>query len=154
MNNTEKTSNMNNTEKTSKEKRETLRFGCKILANVVKIDGMQNFVERAKIIDFSQNGLRLSVNFVAPNPGAKIELKLFLHKKQHNAKVIGEIVWHKYVYNQLEIGVKIIQMENQAMGDILSWVLARSIERQNRKKILHYEVFHKRTNNITQPSSH
>jgi hypothetical protein len=145
---------MNNTEKTSKEKRETLRFGCKILANVVKIDGMQNFVERAKIIDFSQNGLRLSVNFVAPNPGAKIELKLFLHKKQHNAKVIGEIVWRKYVYNQLEIGVKIIQMENQAMGDILSWVLARSIERQNRKKILHYEVFHKRTNNISQLSSH
>ena len=154
MNNTEKTSNMNNTEKTSKEKRETLRFGCKILANVVKIDGMQNFVERAKIIDFSQNGLRLSVNFVAPNPGAKIELKLFLHKKQHNAKVIGEIVWRKYVCNQLEIGVKIIHMENQAMGDILSWVLARWKEKKNKKKEIHYDVHYNGTNDTTKPSTH
>lgn len=145
---------MNNTEKTSTEKREALRFGCKILAKVVKIDGMQNFVERVKIIDFSQNGFRLRVNFVAPNPGARIELKLFLHKKQYNAKVIGEIIWHKYVDNQLEIGVKIIHIENQAMGDILSWLLARSIERQNRKKVLYYEVYHKGTNDTTHPSSH
>lgn len=145
---------MINTEKTNMEKREALRFGCKILAKVVRIDGMQNFIERVKIIDFSQNGFRLRVNFVAPNPGAKIELKLFLHKKQYNAKVIGEIVWRKYVDNQLEIGVRILHIENQAMGDILSWVLARSIERHNRKKILHYEVYHKGTNGTNHPSSH
>lgn len=145
---------MINTEKTNGEKRRALRFGCKILAKVVKIDGMQNFVERVKIIDFSQNGFRLRVNFVAPNPGARIELKLFLHKKQYNATVIGEIIWRKYVDDQLEIGVKIIHIENQAMGDILSWVLARSIERQNRKKILYYEVYHKSTNDTTYPSSH
>ncbi len=145
---------MINTEKTNREKRGALRFGCKILAKVVRIDGMQNFVERVKIIDFSQNGFRLRVNFVAPNPGARIELKLFLHKKQYNATVIGEIIWRKYVDDQLEIGVKIIHIENQAMGDILSWVLARSIERQNRKKILYYEVYHKGTNGTTYPSSY
>lgn len=145
---------MINTEKTSEERRGALRFGCKISAKVVKIDGMQNFFERVKIIDFSQNGFRLSVNFIAPNPGARIELKLFLHKKQYNTRVIGEIVWRRYVDNQLEIGVRILHIENQAMGDILSWVLARSIERQNRKKILYYEVYHKGTNGTTHPSSH
>ena len=145
--------NMINTEKTS-EKRRALRFGCKIHAKVVKIDGMQNFVEKVDIIDFSQNGFRLRVNFVAPNPGARIELKLFLHKKKYNAKVIGEIIWRQYVDNHLEIGVKILHIESQAMGDILSWVLARSIEKQNRQKELHYEVYYRSTNGISHPSSH
>ncbi len=145
---------MINTEKTSEEKRMALRFGCKIPAKVLKMDGMQNFVERVKIIDFSQNGFRISANIAAPNPGARIELKLFLHKKKYNAVVIGEIIWRKYVDNQLEIGVRIIHIESQAMGDILSWVLARSIERQNRKKELHYEVYYKGTNGTSHSSSH
>jgi len=145
---------MINSEITNEERRKALRFGCKIPAKVVKIDGMQNFVERVKIIDFSQNGLRLNVNFVSPNPGARIELTLFLHKKKYHTKVIGEIVWHKHIDNQLEIGVKIIHMENQAMGDILSWVLALFIEKENRKKEIHYDVYYKGTNDTTQPSSH
>ena len=145
---------MINPEKTREERRRVLRFGCKIPAKVVKIDGMQNFVERVKIIDFSQNGLRLNVNFVSPNPGARIELTLFLHKKKYHTKVIGEIVWRKYIDNHLEIGVKIIHMENQAMGDILSWVLALFIEKENRKKEIHYDVYYKGTNDTTHPSSH
>ena len=145
---------MINTEKTSDEKRRALRFECKIPAKVLKMDGMQNFVERVKIIDFSQDGFRISANIAAPNPGARIELKLFLHKKKYNTIVIGEIIWRKYVDNQLEIGVRIIHIENQAMGDILSWVLARSIERQNRKKELHYEVYYKGTNGTSHSSSH
>jgi len=146
--------NMINSEKTNEERRRALRFGCNISAKVVKLDGMQNFIERVKIIDFSQNGLRLNINFVAPNPGSRVELTLFLHKKKYHTKVIGEIVWRKYIDNQVEIGVRIIHMENQAMGDILSWVLARQIERENRKKELHYDVYYKGTNNTTQPSSH
>lgn len=145
---------MINTEKTNEERREALRFKCKILAKVVKIDGMQNFIERVKVTDFSQNGFRLSINFIAPDPGSRIELKLFLHKKQYSSKVIGQVVWRRYVDNQLEIGVRILHIENQAMGDILSWLLARSIERQNRKKILYYEGYHKGTNGTTYPSSH
>lgn len=145
---------MINSEKTSEEKRKALRFGCKIPAKVVKIDGMHNFPEKVKIIDFSQNGFRLNVDFVSPNPGARIELTLFLHKKKYQTKVIGEIVWRKHIDNQQEIGVRIIHIENQAMGDILSWVLARWIEKENKKKELHYNVYYKGTNDTTHSSSH
>jgi hypothetical protein len=146
--------NMINSEKTNEERRRALRFGCKIPAKVVKLDGRQNFIERVTVLDFSRNGFRLSVNFASPNPGARIELKLFLHKKQYHTKVIGEIVWRKYVDNQLEIGVRTLHIENRAMGDILSWVLARWIEKQNKKKELHYDVYYNGTNDTTQPSTH
>ncbi len=145
--------NMINSEKTNEERRNALRFGCEISARVVKLDGTQNFIERVTVLDFSQHGFRLRVNFIAPNPGARIELKLFLHKKQYNAKVIGEIVWRKYVDNQLEIGVRTLNIENRAKGDILSWVLARWIEKENKKKELHYDVYYKGTNDTTQPST-
>jgi len=145
---------MINSEKTNEERRKALRFGCKISAKVVKLDGMQNFIERVTVLDFSRNGFRLSVNFVSPDPGARIVLKLFLHKKQYPTKMIGEIVWRKYVDNQLEIGVRTLHIENRAMGDILSWVLARWIEKQNKKKELHYDVYYRGTNDTTQPSTH
>ena len=74
--------NMINSEITNEERRKALRFGCKIPAKVVKLDSTQNFIERVTVLDFSRNGFRLSVNFVAPNPGARIELKLFLHKNR------------------------------------------------------------------------
>ena len=140
-------------EATNDERRRALRFRCNIPAKVTKLDGLQNFAERVKIIDFSQSGFRLNVNFVAPNPGARIELKIYLHKNQYNTNLIGEIVWRKYVDNELVIGVKTLQIEKRAMGDILSWVLARSIEKENRKKEIHCNVHYNGTGSTAQPPS-
>ncbi len=120
-------------EKKGEERRQFLRFGCEIPSEVIKTDGPYNFVESLKVLDFSRDGLKLSVNFATPDPGSDMKLKLLIPGKQYVADLIGEIIWRKYVDNRLEVGMKIEHMDNQARGEVLNWIFPRWADKENRK---------------------
>ena len=123
-----------NMEKTGKERRQFLRFGCEIPSEVIQTDGQYNFVESLRVLDFSRDGLKLGVNFAAPDPGSDMQLKLYIPGKQYVADLIGEIIWRKYTDNMLEIGLKIEHMNNQARGEVLSWISPQGVDKENNKK--------------------
>lgn len=134
--------NKGNGKKMGEERRKCLRFGCSIPTEVIEVEGEHKLVQGAEVLDFSRDGLKLIVNFIAPEPGSNMALKLFLPEKQYVASVIGEIIWRKYVDNKLEVGIRIKQMENQAKGEVLSWVFPRWVEKEKKKKEALYEAFH------------
>jgi hypothetical protein len=134
-------------EKMGDERRQFLRFGCEIPSEVIKTDGQHNFVESLKVLDFSRDGLRLSVNFAAPDPGSDMQLKLYIPGKQYVADLIGEIIWHKYIDNRLEFGLKIEHMDNQARGEVLNWIFPKWADKENRKKEALQDTLDKDINN-------
>lgn len=129
------------------ERRQFLRFGCEIQSEAIKSDGPYNFVESLKVLDFSREGLKLSVNFSAPDPGSDMQLKLYIPGKQYVADLIGEIIWRKYIDNRLEIGLKIEHMNNQARGEVLNWIFPRWADKENRKKEALQDTLYKDINN-------
>jgi hypothetical protein len=140
--------NMNKSEKKmGAERRKFLRFGCEIPSEAIKTDSQYNFVESLKVIDFSRDGLKLNVNFNAPDPGSDMQLKLYIPGKQYVANLIGEIIWRKYIDNRLEVGLKIEHMENQARGEVLNWIFPQWADKENRKKEALHDILYKGINN-------
>ena len=129
------------------ERRKFLRFGCEIPSEVIKKDGQHNFVESLKVLDFSREGLKLSVNFAAPDPGSDMQLKLYVPGKQYVASLIGEIIWRKYIDNRLEVGLKIEHMDNQARGEVLNWIFPQWADKENIKKEVLQDTLNKDINN-------
>jgi len=120
--------------KMTEEKRKFLRFYCSIPSEVVELEGRNNFVEGATVVDFSNEGLKLSINFVEPHPGSKTEVVLYVPHKQLITSLTGEVVWSKYIRNKLEVGLKIRDMQNQGRKDIFDWVFPRWLEKEKRNR--------------------
>ena len=125
--------NVNIENKMNKEKREYLRFECLLPAQVIKIEGKDNLVERVTAHDFSREGLKLTISFNL-NPGSNMELKLFLPEKKISSNLSGEITWSKGVENRMEVGLKIKEMDKNLKSEILSWVFPRWLEKERGKK--------------------
>ena len=117
----------------NEEKREFLRFECLLPAEVIKIEGKDNLVERVTAHDFSREGLKLTISFNL-NPGSNMELKLFLPEKRISSNLSGEISWTKSVDNKMEVGLKIKEMDKNLKSEILSWVFPEWLEREREKK--------------------
>lgn len=118
----------------AEERRKLLRFGCSIPSEVMTLEGKPSLVEGARVIDFSSEGLKLSVNFIDPNPGSSTEVMLYIPHKQLITSLTGEVVWSKHIKNKLEVGLKIKEIENQGRKDILDWVFARWLEKEKRNR--------------------
>ena len=142
-----KTNPKKSEEKMGAERRKFLRFGCEIPSEVIKKDGQYNFVESLEVLDFSRDGLRLNVNFAAPDPGSDMQLKLYIPGKQYVANLIGEIIWSKHINNRLEVGLKIEHMDNQAKGEVLNWIFPQWADEENRKKEALHDTLYKDINN-------
>jgi hypothetical protein len=117
-----KTNMTKSEEQMAAERRQFLRFGCEIPSEAIKKDGQYNFVKSLEVLDFSRDGLRLSVNYIAPDRGSDLQLKLYIPGKQYVANLIGEIIWSKHIDSRLELGLKIEHMENQARAEVLNWI--------------------------------
>jgi len=117
----------------NKEKREFLRFKCLLPAEVVKIEGKANLVERVTAHDFSREGLKLTISFNL-NPGSNMELKLFLPEKNISSKLSGEVTWSKGAQNKMEVGLKIKEMDKRLKSEILNWVFPKWLEKERKKQ--------------------
>ena len=117
----------------SKEQREFLRFECLLPAEVVKIEGKDSLVERVTAHDFSREGLKLTISFNL-DPGAKMELKLFLPEKKITSKLSGVVTWSKGVQNKMEVGLKIKEMDKKLKSEILNWVFPKWLEKERERK--------------------
>jgi c-di-GMP-binding flagellar brake protein YcgR len=117
----------------SEEQREFLRFECLLPAEVVKIEGKDNLIERVTAHDFSREGLKLTISFNL-DPGAKMELKLFLPEKKITSKLSGVVTWSKGVQNKMEVGLKIKEMDKKLKSEILNWVFPKWLEKERKKK--------------------
>jgi len=142
-----KTNPKKSEEKMGAERRKFLRFGCEIPSEVIKKDGQYNFVESLEVLDFSRDGLKLNVNFAAPDPGSDMQLKLYIPGKQYVANLIGEIIWSKHIDSRLEVGLKIEHMDNQARGEVLNWIFPQWADKENRKKEALHDILYKGINN-------
>ncbi len=123
---------MNNQVISNHERRKFLRFYCSIPSELVELEGKNNLVEGATVLDFSNEGLKLSVNFVEPNPGSETEVMLYIPHKQLITSLTGQVIWSKHVKNKMEVGLKIKDIEKQGMKDILDWVFPRWLEKEKK----------------------
>jgi hypothetical protein len=117
----------------NKEQREFLRFECLLPAEVVKIEGKDNLIERVTAHDFSREGLKLTISFNL-NPGSNMELKLFLPEKKISSKLSGEVTWSKGVQNGMEVGLRIKEMDKKLKSEILNWIFPKWLEKEREKQ--------------------
>jgi hypothetical protein len=103
------------------DKRKSLRFDCVLPAEVVEAKGEKKLIGRATVKDFSNIGLKLTVNFNL-EPRSPMNLKLYLPEKKLTTSVSGEISWSRFKDKKLEIGLKIKNMDKKLKKEILDWV--------------------------------
>ncbi len=125
------------------EKRKFLRFECSIPSEVISIEGRRHFVDKTAVLDFSREGLKLCIDFMAPKPGTSTHLKLYIPEKQMVAPLFGKVTWSKFTNNKLEIGLKIEEMQKTSKDEILSWLFPKWIEKEKNKKLENYEMLSK-----------
>jgi c-di-GMP-binding flagellar brake protein YcgR len=114
------------------ERRKFTRYKCLIPAEVLIAEGKDKLIKRTSVRDFSRGGLKLVFKFVKLDPGSNIDLKLYVPEKELNATLKAEIAWKKFDGNKMELGLKIINMEEEAQNEILSWIAPLTLETNNK----------------------
>jgi hypothetical protein len=120
--------------KVTDERRKFRRYKCLLPAEVLKTEGKDKFIERTSVHDFSSGGLKLIINFITPDPGSDMELKLYVPEKGLKASLKAEMAWKKFADDKLEVGLKIKEMNKNLKSEILNWVFPNGWkEREERK---------------------
>ena len=104
-----------------KEKRKSARSQCVLPAEVVKIEGKDHIAIRTTAHDFSDEGLKLTVNLNL-DPGSTVDLKIYVPEKKLSAMLSGEIIRVKSIDKKLEVGLKIKEIDSKLKHEILTWV--------------------------------
>lgn len=113
------------------ERRKFLRFECTLPAELTKFGSYFNLTERATVIDFSCEGLKLIIDYIYLNSCPGLEIKLDIPEINLSASILAEVCWSKYVsYNKVEIGLKIIHMDRDARSALLNWIFPKWLERE------------------------
>jgi len=120
--------------KEEKEKRKHVRSDCLFPAEFEKSEGRDSLSERATIHNFSQEGLRLTINLMNIRPGTEVKVKIFVPEKNLSVHLAGEITWNKYEDNKLEVGLKIKKIDENAKEEILNWVMPVWVKIEDEKK--------------------
>jgi c-di-GMP-binding flagellar brake protein YcgR len=116
----------------SEERRKFTRYKCLLPAEVLKAEGKDKIVKRTTVHDFSRGGLKLVFNFIDLDPGSDIDLEVYVPEKGLRTSLKAEIAWKKFGDNKMEVGLKIINMEEEAQNEILSWVAPLKLETYNK----------------------
>ena len=102
------------------EKRKYLRFECTLPAEVTRIEEQNGLVEKARIDDFSREGMKMVLNVEFNfTPGSVIELQCALPGKQATASVSAEVVWSRNEGDKCVLGLQIKDMAAEARSEIL-----------------------------------
>ena len=102
-------------------------------AEVVGIKGKENIISRATIKDFSNMGLKLTVNFNLDSR-TPIDLKLYLPEKKLTTSVSGEITWSRFKDKKLEMGLKIREIDKKLKKEILDWISPSWVQEQEEEE--------------------
>jgi c-di-GMP-binding flagellar brake protein YcgR len=116
-----------------KERRKHQRYKCLFPAEILKTGEKKSLLERATVRDFSQEGLKLIVNFNLIL-GSNMEIKIYLPEKNLITSIVGEVVWFKHAENRMEAGLKIKDMDQRAREEILNWILPKWLKDKEGKK--------------------
>jgi len=116
----------------TEERRKFTRYKCLLPAEVLKAKGKDKIVKRTTIHDFSRGGLKLVFNFIELDPGSDIDLEVYVPEKGLRTSLKAEIAWKKFGDNKMEVGLKIINMEEEAQNEILSWIAPLTLETNNK----------------------
>jgi len=114
------------------ERRKFTRYKCLLPAEVLKAKGEDKIVKRTTIHDFSRGGLKLVFNFIELDPGSNIDLEVYVPEKGLRTSLKAEIAWKKFGDNKMEVGLKIINIEEEAQNEILSWIAPLMIKTNNK----------------------
>jgi len=112
----------------TEERRKYPRYKCMFPAKVTKSGDKHKLIERISIHDFSREGLKLTINFASLKPGSSMELELYFPEKGLSTSLSAEIAWSKGVENRMEVGLKIKEMDEEAMNEILSWIASKYLK--------------------------
>lgn len=118
--------------KNPEDRRKHRRYKCLIPVEVLKAEGKDKIIKRASVHDFSRGGLKLIINFITPDPGSNMELKLYVPEKELKTSLKTEIVWKKFSDDKLEIGLKITDMDEETRGEIINWLAPAWLEKKNK----------------------
>ena len=107
------------------ERRKYVRTKCVIPAEVVQFGDNTKLVEKISVCDFSLEGLKLVISYVAPKSHSNVDLKLLIPETKLITPFSGEIRWSRFADNKLEVGLKTQQMDEEAMADIINWIYSK-----------------------------
>ena len=108
-----------------KEKRKHIRAKYVLPAELLDSDGRSIFSGRAKVKDFSDGGLKLSLNLSKLKRGSTVDVKIYLPEKKILTLLSAQVTWNRFTSNTLELGLKIKDMDEDIKEEILSWVFPR-----------------------------
>jgi len=108
-----------------KEKRKYTRAKYLLPAELIDSEGKNIFTGRAKVKDFSDEGLKLSLNFSKLKPGSTVDLKIYLPEKKIITLVSAEVTWNRCITDSLELGLKIKDIDKDVKEEILNWIFPR-----------------------------
>ncbi|NIO49846.1 MAG: hypothetical protein GTN73_10490 [Candidatus Aminicenantes bacterium] len=115
------------------EKRKYTRSQCVLPVEVIKVEGKDHIAIRTTAHDFSDEGLKLTVNLNL-DPGSTMDLKLYLPEKKLSTLLSGEIIRVKSTDKKLEVGLRIKEIDDKLKSELLSWVFPKWQETDTKKK--------------------
>ncbi|MQY60490.1 hypothetical protein GH153_01440 [bacterium] len=118
------------------ERRKDKRYKCLLPAQVLQAEGKEKLVQRTTVHDFSRGGCKLIVNIVTLDPGADIELEVYVPEKGLKIPLIAEIAWKKMAGDKLEIGLKTKNMKKGAKEEVLKWIAPVGLEAKKKQREL------------------
>ncbi len=118
------------------ERRKDKRYKCLLPAQVLQAEGKEKLVQRTTVHDFSRGGCKLIVNIVTLDPGADVELEVYVPEKGLKTPLRTEIAWKKMTGDKLEIGLKIKNMKKEAKEEILKWIAPVGLEAKKKQREL------------------
>ena len=114
--------------KTSEERRKFTRYKCMLPAEVLRAKGKDKIVKRTTVHDFSRGGLKLVFNFIELDPGSDIDLDVYVPEKRLRVSLKAEIAWKKFGDNKMEVGLRIINIEEEEQNEIINWISPLTLE--------------------------
>jgi c-di-GMP-binding flagellar brake protein YcgR len=120
--------------KITEERRKDIRYKCLLPAQVLQAEGKEKLVQRTTVHDFSRGGLKLVVNIITLDPGADVDLDVYVPEKGLKTSVNAEIAWKKMAEDKLEIGLRIKDMKKAAKKEILKWIAPVGLETKKKPK--------------------
>jgi c-di-GMP-binding flagellar brake protein YcgR len=118
------------------ERRKDKRYKCLLPAQVLQAEGKEKLVQRTTVHDFSRGGCKLIVNIITLDPGADVELEVYVPEKGLKTPLRTEIAWKKMEGDKLEIGLKIKNMKEEAKEEILKWIAPVGLEAKKKQREL------------------
>lgn len=109
------------------ESRKHPRIKWFLPAELIKSDGKNEIVKRASICNLSETGLKLNIKLNIKK-GSHIKLNVYFPEKEIFTSISAEVTWITNVEDNLEVGLKITEMDEKAKKEILDWISSGQIK--------------------------